>query len=215
MLWLIPLVTAAETVEALPEGWRASPPSSKTFASTTTFDQLSSCSQSWSIYSARTAMVLTLSEGGKVRACREKVAESRDPDGVWSTASRLGMVGRWSRDGDWITFTLRVQEGSCEGTHFSTRPDPDDWKLRCTQVTLPPDAGIPGRPLVCQFTESVYTESLGFEVYGLLPYPGEWIMLGEGAGLSIVQDDTSGWSSMETTFTALKEPPTIGDIVGR
>ena len=82
----------------------------ETVASQTSFNQFSSCSQSWSLYNAQTAMTLTLtlSEGGKAQSCREKRAEQTDVDGMWRTEDRLGMVGTWKRDGDSITLRLRA-----------------------------------------------------------------------------------------------------------
>ncbi|MFT5683379.1 MAG: hypothetical protein ACI8RZ_004310 [Myxococcota bacterium] len=212
MIWLIPLAAADDT---LPEGWRSAPPAVQTFAAQTTFAQYSSCSQSWSHYTAKTAMVLTLKEGGTARGCREKRSDSIDPDSTWRTEDYLGMTGTWSRDGDWINLSLNPASGVCEGENLLSRPNMAGWSLRCTQAIPPAEAGIPGRPLVCRFTTPVYTESLGFEVVGLLPYPGEWIVLGDGTGLSIHQDDTGLFGPMTTTITALQAPPVIGTITGR
>lgn len=212
MIWLIPLAAAED---ALPEGWKSAPPAAQTFASLTSFDQFSSCSRSWAHYTAKTAMVLSLQEDGTAQACREKRADSVDPDTTWRTEDRLGMTGTWSRDGDWIDLSLRPGGGGCPGESVSTRPAPADWLLRCTQATPPAEADIPGEPLVCRFTAPVYSESLGFQVFGLLPYPGEWIVLGDGAGLSIVQDDTDSLGPMTMTVTALQAPPAISSITGR
>jgi hypothetical protein len=211
MIWLVPLAAGGE----LPEGWRASPPVAQTYAAQTSFDQFSSCSQSWAVYSARTAMVLTLEPGGTARACREKRADTRDPGGAWREEDRLGMIGSWSASGAWITLSLKATAGACEGAHFSARAESADWELRCTQAIPPAEAGLPGRPLVCQFTRSVYGDALGFQVFSLLPGPEAWIVLGEGAGLSIVQDDGEPWGPLTLTITPLSEPPVIGTIVGR
>jgi hypothetical protein len=185
LLWML----ASALADELPAGWKAQAPVAGDFAASFRYHSVSSCSQSWSIYDVDAAVTLTLAENGRALGCRERRSDDQTPDGQYIAAHLQSMTGRYTRDGDWITLVLRPGGDRC-GTARSSAWAQQAWSLRCTQAKPPEDSPLSvGSPLlVCQFTEPVYTESLGMRLVRSSLPGDQWMVLGSGVGIDVVQD---------------------------
>ncbi len=187
-------------------------PSPGRFATHVRTTQSSSCSQSWSHYSATASLVLSIEADASVTACRgiayQHVGGSWDEAGGgadegYSGQMQQGMSGTVTRKGDWLHLDLTPDDTVCPTSRSGSILGADDrWSLRCTALTE--TAGHATQPLLgCQLAEEDTSGKLGFTVHGALP--GPWIVLGGGTGLRI-EEDTGDFASAGTTVQPADTP---------
>jgi hypothetical protein len=159
------------------------------FASWISYENYSSCSQSWNKYHSISSLVLDVRPDTTVVACRGRYLHDIG-GGHGETPTEMlvreqqGFSGTWRRDGDWLDFALKVDDTACPSTRGYTNREPQDWHLRCKQPVAPDDANLPGPVLACEFADPTYTEGLSYAMHGVLP-KGEWIILGPGDGVEV------------------------------
>ena len=167
------------------------------------YHQYSSCSQSWSDYSARSTFVLSLDAGGDATACRGRQARHAGPDFTEGLAEQQGYRGRWSREGPWVSVTLDLDPGTCPQRRGYTNLAPRPWRLRCTGVEPSPShPNLTTAVLACQPLPESATERTGYAMTGFLP--GEWLLLGPGNGVQAETDEgalTPGVTGPRATLT--------------
>ena len=109
----------------LPPDVPVSAPEPARYASSLSYHQFSSCSRSWSDYNARSSMVLTLAEGGRVSACRGREVNRANPDGPSRMMEQQGFRGTWKPDGAYIDVQLALDDKACpykkEGSQNKSR----------------------------------------------------------------------------------------------
>lgn len=153
------------------------------------YHQFSSCSRSFSDYTARSSLTLDLREGGVAVACRGRRIDRVNPDGRMAVEEQQGFRGSWRRDDGTIDVELDLDDGSCPQRRGYSNRVPEPWHLRCRAfVSVDAAAGpLPGPALACQFATPVYTEELGYALPGILT--GDWVFLGDGPGLRVLYDN--------------------------
>jgi hypothetical protein len=158
------------------------------YAGSFRYHNFSSCSRSWSDYTARTSFVMDLGEDGVATACRGRRIDHAGPDFREAAEEQQGFRGPWRRDGDAIEIQLALDDAACPQRRGYTNLEPLPWHMRCRGLApTEPGAGpLPGPVLACQFATRVYTEELGYALPRILS--GEWMLLGDGHGVQALSD---------------------------
>lgn len=179
-------------------------PTTQHYATLVRYDQLSSCSQSWSLFTSSASFVLDLEPDGSATACRGR--EFDQTGGGWDDESshmrvreQQGFAGIWRQDGAWVDLKLQLDDGPCEQLRGYVNLEPKPWHLRCRSFDHSTLVSLPSRVFACQFVGGS-SEDLGYATYGILDdVQGSWMVMGDGPGVEVrvVEDDMRA------------EPPTV------
>lgn len=185
------------------------PPAPGHYSAHISWSQESSCSRSWASDQITASFVLDLASDGAVTACRGKQhrhasgSQERDrPErpSRYVMQEQQGFRGTWERDGDWIDVRLGLDPDACPQRRGYTNREPEPWHLRCKTARPAHDANLPAGSdlLACQWVDPVYSEELGYKIFGVME--GQWFLLGAGHGLRIQQHD-QGFVAMEDVLS--------------